>query len=181
MRISLRPQNYKNPRKGLIRRSSVSPKQNDVNSFIRKSRGKFDLISYKKVKYISQNIPVKLECEYHGLFQRTPKEHLESLYRCPLCRNVEQTEELIMEYEQANPVHKFDFTDTIVTDLDSNCVIKCKKCKTKLSVSWSDFVDFGCPKCSKNVDIYDYEKNIDSSDSEEPVILITDKGDILLS
>ena len=62
-------------------------KRENKEEFIEKAKSKHgDLYIYDLVDYKSENIPVKIICKLHGIFEQQPHSHL-SGSGCPVCKN----------------------------------------------------------------------------------------------
>ena len=120
--------------------------------FIEKARkihnNKYD---YSQVEYKNTGIKVKIICQTHGEFYKTPMNHLLG-QGCPICSHLNRkmtTEELI---EKARNVHgdKYDYSKVKYVDYHSKvCVICPVHGEFWITPSLHISQKCGCPKCSK--------------------------------
>ena len=58
-----------------------------LDTFIKQSKEIFgDSMSYEKARYVNSYTPIILTCKTHGDFSMRPKDHINKMEGCPLCR-----------------------------------------------------------------------------------------------
>lgn len=91
-----------------------SPLSDVLKKFHKKHGSKYD---YSAVEYTNTNTPVKIECPEHGVFSKTPKNHILG-QGCPECGNREYLQKKRKDYatgvvEKFKKVHgdKYDYSE----------------------------------------------------------------------
>lgn len=110
--------------------------QEYVNQCHKKYGDKFDysLVDSVKFDYYS-SVPISIICKYHGLFDRTPKEHLHGRAPCPKCGQENKSKKL----------SGFDF-DIFVAEANNKYSGKFRYlAPSSKTHKWSDSITVLCP------------------------------------
>jgi hypothetical protein len=117
-----------------------------VLKFIEKSskihNNKYD---YSMVDYSTTNNKVKIICPNHGIFEKSPKNHLNG-QGCPLCKKI-TTDKFIKICENKHR-HKYDYSLSKYSGSHSKVKIICKDHGIFEQSASQHMRGFGCLKCS---------------------------------
>ena len=139
----------------LRQKKNNSTKKLTTEQFKKKLKEKWGdkYVCDKNAEYIKSNIPIKIVCKEHGVFNITPN-HILSGRGCPICgKNKKKTkEEIIQEIKNTQPYSDYDFDKVIYTGIHNNITLKCNKCGTIFSNSPSNLIKYknGCPGCNSS-------------------------------
>jgi len=137
---------------GLIKISQSKTKT--TKQFIKESKklhgNKYD---YSLVKYIKNDIPVKIICKKHGIFNQIPITHLNSS-ECPNCSKIIRIQKITKTTEQfikdAKKIHgnKYDYSLVKYTNKSNKVKIICKKHGIFEQEANSHLRGHGCSTCN---------------------------------
>lgn len=128
----------------------------DTKSFIEKAiKIHGDKYDYSVVEYKSAKEKIKIICKIHGIFEKSPDEHLSKHQGCQVCarlsvseKNSSNTEEF---KEKIRLVHKdlYDLSEVDYVNNISKILVTCRE-HGKFTISPNKFLGGGgCQKCSK--------------------------------
>lgn len=111
-----------------------------------KHGNKFD---YSLVEYINASTKVKIICPIHGVFERTPNQHIQ--YDCGKCKGMHKTtEDIIKQFEEVHG-KKYDYSLVEYKNDSSKVEIICPTHGIfKQQVACHLRQKQGCPKCGTN-------------------------------
>lgn len=129
-------------------------KSSTKESFIEKSKKIHgDLYNYKKVKYVNSFTRVKIICKEHGVFEQTPRNHLDGS-GCNKC-GIERQKELVRLglkdfIIKSNKVHDhlYDYSKTEYIDTNTKVKIICEEHGVFEQKPFSHLQGYGCKECS---------------------------------
>ena len=126
--------------------------RNTVSKFISKAKKIHgDKYIYDLVKYVNNRTKIKIECRHHGIFETTPKDHLDKRNKrfsvCPKCNINEWKNNFI---EKAKKVHgdKYDYSKVNYIDSKTKVEIVCKEHGSFFLKPSNHLIGIICPKCS---------------------------------
>lgn len=101
--------------------------------------------NYSMVNYYTTNIKVKIICEKHGVFEKSPKNHLKG-QGCPLCKKI--TTEKFIEICKNKHKDRYDYSLSIYNGSHSKVKIICIEHGLFEQTASQHMRGFGCLKCS---------------------------------
>ncbi len=138
----------------------------NTESFI--AQGKLihgDKYNYENSIYVSSQLPIKIICVNHGLFEQTPNNHL-SGSGCPRCTGKFKTTHDFIN--QAKKIHgeRYDYSKSNYTLWNVKLIVICKKHNEFLITPNNHFYGKGCPKCSSSKGEIVIENYLDKNNVE---------------
>lgn len=119
---------------------------NTLKLFISKSNIKHNnIFDYSLVVYKSTNDKVKIKCNEHGVFEKSPKNHLKG-QGCPSCKKMTTDKFIIICNIKHN--NKYDYSSSIYSGSLSKVKILCKEHGFFEQSASQHMRGFGCIKCS---------------------------------
>jgi len=100
---------------------------------------------YSMVCYSTTHNKVKIICEKHGVFEKSPKNHLRG-QGCPLCKKI--TTDNFIEICKNKHKNKYDYSQSIYKGSHSKIKIICKEHGLFEQTASQHLRGFGCFKCS---------------------------------
>lgn len=123
-------------------------RRKNVSDFIKESNRihnkKYD---YKLVEYTTTNNKVKIICPNHGIFEKSPKNHLAG-QGCPLCKKI--TTEKFIEICKNKHGDKYDYSLSLYNGSHSKVKILCREHGIFEQSASQHMRGFGCIRCSFN-------------------------------
>jgi very-short-patch-repair endonuclease len=103
---------------------------------------------YSKIDYKKMNEKVMIICNYHGIFEQTPSNHITNKQGCPLCGGhcLSNTTEFI---EKSIKKHgdKYDYSKVNYINNNTKVIIICKEHGEYEQTPQSHLVGYGCKDC----------------------------------
>lgn len=127
------------------------PAKLTTEQFITKAKSVWgNIYDYSLVEYQGTDIPVKIICPKHGVFNMTPHHHITGHRGCLKCLQVTDTEGFI---ERAKEVHgdKYDYSESQYIDSLTKIKIICPVHGAFYQRPSSHLDGTGCPECGKQV------------------------------
>ena len=121
-----------------------------------------DKYDYKLINYINNRLKIKIICPIHGIFEQTPKDHLNGC-GCPLCfsERRKQAKTNVKDFvKRANIIHnnKYDYSKVLYKGATSPITIICPLHGEFLQRPNNHLNGQGCPLCA-NKEKGAYRKN----------------------
>jgi hypothetical protein len=130
------------------RNCKIDNRRTPVLKFIESSdrihNNKYD---YSMVTYSTTNTKVKIICENHGVFEKSPKNHLKG-QGCPSCKKI--TTESFIEMCKTKHKDKYDYSFSIYSGSHSKVKILCPYHGVFEQSASQHMRGFGCIKCSSD-------------------------------
>lgn len=104
---------------------------------------------YSLVDYDGMFKKIKIICSEHGVFEQTPKNHVEGK-ECGKCHGRNQTTDEIIERFKIIHKNMYDYSKTIYKNMKENITIICKKHGEFLQTPDTHIRGCGCPKCKSS-------------------------------
>lgn len=117
---------------------------------VKKHGNKYD---YSLVEYKSYNIPVKIICNIHGVFEQKPTDHKDKGRGCHECgkdKHRKNTECFIIESKKLHGNNKYDYSLVDYKTASTKVEIICLKHGKFEQRSGSHLRGNGCPKCGED-------------------------------
>lgn len=109
-----------------------------------------DRYDYSHVKYISDNIKIKIICREHGLFEQTPSNHKKNK-GCPRCdKSFKLNQEDVITQFKNTHGDKFDYSKTIYLTNHEKVTIICAAHGEFKQTPASHKSGTGCPNCKSS-------------------------------
>jgi hypothetical protein len=114
-----------------------------INKFKKTHGEKYD---YSFVEYKGMFEKIKIICKIHGVFEQTPKNHVEGK-ECGKCHGRHQTTEGVLKRFEVIHKNIYDYSKVVYNNMKENVIITCKKHGDFLQMPDTHLRGCGCPKC----------------------------------
>lgn len=133
-------------------------KRKTAKEYLNLFREKFgDKFKYDASTIKSSNVKINIECQEHGVFFQSPREHLRSKYGCPKCwassyskskkfTNSQYVSECIKIHGD-----RYDYKNTNYTGSSNYVEVICKTHGPFLVLAFSHLAGTNCALCSREV------------------------------
>lgn len=127
------------------------PRKLTVDEFIKKAKTVWgNVYDYSLVEYQGTDIPVKIICNKHGIFEMTPHHHITDKRGCSKCQIVQDKDTFI---EKAKELYdnKYDYSEVIYHDSRDKVKIICPLHGSFYQRASSHLAGNQCPECGKAI------------------------------
>ena len=122
-----------------------------LSDFVEKARLVHDdVYDYSEVVYVKSNLPVRIKCAVHGIFDQTPNKHLAG-HGCPQCGRERTRLGKEMFVQRAMDVHgdKYDYSKVVyVNKYQKVCIICPEHGEFWQTPNSHVALKQNCPRCS---------------------------------
>lgn len=112
-----------------------------------------NIYDYSLVEYVNTNLKVKIICKKHGIFEKSPKEHIHSLNGggCPKCKKNTKLDKYTF-ISKSIEFHKnrYDYSKVEIVNSHTPVIIICKKHGEFSQKPYKHIQKRGCPKCKNS-------------------------------
>ena len=120
--------------------------------------------NYSQVEYINSNTKVKIICSEHGVFEQTPKNHLQGK-GCIKCAGQNKTTAEFIKEAKEKHGNRYDYSQVKYINSATKVKIICEEHGVFEQIPSNHLQGQGCPKCNfskgeQKIESYLNEKNI---------------------
>ena len=112
-----------------------------------------DKYDYSEVVYVNSKTPVKIICQFHGIFLQTTNKHVDQSRGCPKCSRIKAQKNNTKSSEHfinlAKKIHKniYKYEDVVYVNNSTKVSIICNKHGAFKQTPANHTQGHGCPRC----------------------------------